>query len=287
MTATRRTLVATATTSLVTDQDRTHVFDRVLVGIDASEASGEAARQAAVLAEHHGNLKLVGVFPPPRRLGLDPEDEFDPDDTRATIEGAVAATSDAISSVATPVATVRCGYAWKALIEEAERETGTLIVVGSHGQKRLEGILTGSTATELVHKAPCSVLVARRASTRFPERVVVGLDGSSPSARAYAAARRVAARFGSVLRPVVALGGEPVDLPAIEALTDGRYEKLQGKPVGALVAASADADLLVVGSRFLHGMRALGSVSERVAHRARCSTLVIREPAPPDRIPPG
>jgi nucleotide-binding universal stress UspA family protein len=43
-----------------------------------------------------------------------------------------------------------------------------------------------------------------------------------------------------------------------------------------LVEAAAGADLLVVGSRGLHGLRALGSVSERVAHRASCSTLVVR-----------
>jgi nucleotide-binding universal stress UspA family protein len=39
---------------------------------------------------------------------------------------------------------------------------------------------------------------------------------------------------------------------------------------------SADADLLVVGSRGLDGFRALGSVSERVAHEASCSVLVVR-----------
>ena len=37
--------------------------------------------------------------------------------------------------------------------------------------------------------------------------------------------------------------------------------------------------LVVVGSRGLHGLAALGSVSERVAHSAACSTLVVREPA--------
>ena len=61
-----------------------------------------------------------------------------------------------------------------------------------------------------------------------------------------------------------------------------RYEKLTDEPVRALVAASADADLLVVGSRGLDGLRALGSVSERVAHRARCSTLIVRD-VDPDR----
>lgn len=34
--------------------------------------------------------------------------------------------------------------------------------------------------------------------------------------------------------------------------------------------------LIVLGSRGLHGIRALGSVSERVAHRAPCSVLVVR-----------
>jgi nucleotide-binding universal stress UspA family protein len=47
-------------------------------------------------------------------------------------------------------------------------------------------------------------------------------------------------------------------------------------PVAALVEAAACADLLIVGSRGLHGLRALGSVSERVAHAASCSVLVVR-----------
>jgi nucleotide-binding universal stress UspA family protein len=47
-------------------------------------------------------------------------------------------------------------------------------------------------------------------------------------------------------------------------------------PVPALVEAAACADLLVVGSRGLHGLRALGSVSERVAYQAGCSVLVVR-----------
>jgi nucleotide-binding universal stress UspA family protein len=45
-------------------------------------------------------------------------------------------------------------------------------------------------------------------------------------------------------------------------------------PVDAL--ARLDPALLVVGSRGLQGLRSLGSVSERVAHEARCSVLVVR-----------
>ena len=39
---------------------------------------------------------------------------------------------------------------------------------------------------------------------------------------------------------------------------------------------SEQCDLVVVGSRGLRGVRALGSVSERVAHDARSSVLVVR-----------
>ncbi len=35
---------------------------------------------------------------------------------------------------------------------------------------------------------------------------------------------------------------------------------------------------IVVGSRGLRGLRALGSLSERIAHEARCSVLVVRSP---------
>jgi nucleotide-binding universal stress UspA family protein len=56
------------------------------------------------------------------------------------------------------------------------------------------------------------------------------------------------------------------------------HEDLPDEPVQALVSATADADLMIVGSRGLHGLKALGSVSERVAHRVDCSTLVVREP---------
>jgi len=44
----------------------------------------------------------------------------------------------------------------------------------------------------------------------------------------------------------------------------------------ALIETAHEADLVVVGSRGLHGLKALGSVSERVAHRANCSVLVVR-----------
>jgi nucleotide-binding universal stress UspA family protein len=50
----------------------------------------------------------------------------------------------------------------------------------------------------------------------------------------------------------------------------------EDSPVDALVQAGETSDLLVLGSRGLHGVKALGSVAERVAHQASCSVLVVR-----------
>ena len=256
---------------------RTHVFDRVLVGVDSSDASIEAARQAAVLAEHYGRLTLVGVYPPPARMGG--EFPYHGDELRTEAEDAVAKALAAINAPAATSGKVARGFTWSTLIADADENDSTLIVVGSHGQGRLEGILGASTMTELVHKAPCSVLVARHVLDTFPRRVVVGVDGSPESARAYAAALRIVNRFGSAFGPVVATGGTHVDLDAVSRLTNGNHDEPACDPVEALVAAAADGDLLVVGSRGLHGVKALGSVSERVAHRAPCSTLIVRERA--------
>jgi nucleotide-binding universal stress UspA family protein len=129
----------------------------------------------------------------------------------------------------------------------------------------------------VVHKAPCSVLVARNAGRQFPRRIVVGVDGSPESAAAYAAARRLAERFGAELRPLAAQGGEAIDRARVGTIVDGVYEEPAEEPVQALVAAAGDADLVVLGSRGLHGLASLGSVSERVAHRADCSVLIVRD----------
>jgi nucleotide-binding universal stress UspA family protein len=258
------------------------VFSRVLVGVDGSCESREATRQAAALAE--GELTLLAAFDAAPALvattGSIPPPYLDVDVQR---EGAEKALVDARLALGDRQAGGKIvqGCSWIELIREIENERATLIVVGSHGHGRARGIIMGSTATELIHKAPCSVLVARDASRKFPRSIAVGVDGSPESALAYATASSLAERFGARLWPVVAHGGEAVDKRLVASIVGERHEDLPGEPVDALLAAAADADLLVVGSRGLHGLKALGSVSERVAHRARSSVLIVREPAWP------
>jgi nucleotide-binding universal stress UspA family protein len=234
---------------------RAPIFSRILVGIDESSESLEAARQAAILATGPVTLlaaydlthALVGGVMPPGPVHYD-EAPF-----REEAQKALEAARQELAS-GEPIEKIGRGRSWEVILEEIGRERNTLVVVGSHGAGRAKGILIGSTATELVHKAPCSVLVARKPLKSFPSSIVVGLDGSDQSAAADAVAKDLAERFDAKLE---------------------RYESL-AKPVDELVEAAMEADLLVVGSRGLHGIKALGSVSERVAHEAACSVLVVR-----------
>jgi nucleotide-binding universal stress UspA family protein len=257
------------------------VFSRVLVGIDGSAESSEAARQAALLLDDDGELTLLTAYDIASALvggtGAGVPAYFDEDLQRNAATKALREARERIpKEVATREKLVR-GCSWEQLIREAEREEDRVIAVGSRGLGRAHGIVVGSTATEVAHKAPCSVLIARKAGQQFPRRIVVGVDGSPESSAAYTAARHLAERLGADLWPVVARGGKGVDHGRVAAIVDHHFEDLPDKPVQALVAAAADADLVVVGSRGLHGFKSLGSVAERVAHRARSSVLIVRD----------
>lgn len=254
------------------------IFASVLIGIDGSSEALEAARQVSVLAE--GRLELLAAYDIPAPFavgtGVSVPVYLNEEQLRSQAENALEEASRKVERLADAGSRVVRGTSWDELIREVERMQHTLVAVGSHGQGRLRGIILGSTATELIHKAPCSVLVVRKAGPDFPRRIVAGVDGSPQSAAAYAVARHLSERFSAELWPVVAHGGKGVDKQLVAQIVDYHHEDLPDEPVPALVSAAADADLVVVGSRGLHGLKALGSVSERVAHQARCSTLVVR-----------
>lgn len=258
---------------------RTHTaFSRVVVGIDSSPESLEAARQAAALAE--GPISLVAAYDLASGLvgGVAPAVPAYLDERPLDIaaESLVHAQRE-IPNAETSTEIWR-GCPWDALLRTVESVEATLLAVGSHGTGRALGIVIGSTATEVIHKALCSVLVARTAF-KFPSRIVVGLDGSDESLAAYEIAQAVADRFEARLDPILASLEDDVDTEAIEKLVGRRVRSVYNHAADALVAASADADLVVLGSRGLRGIKSLGSVSERVAHQAASSVLIVRAPS--------
>jgi nucleotide-binding universal stress UspA family protein len=253
-------------------------FTRVVAGIDRTPEAVEAARQGTVIAAPGAPLELVTVYtlaaPVVGALGAQVPLSYDDDVQRKAAEDVVAVAAKALGR-ADAAQTVAAGTPWDVLVE-ASRATGTLLCVGSHGIGRLRGIVLGSTATEVIHSTACSVLVGRPADADFPRKIVVGVDGSFGSAAAFAVAQELAQRFGARLWPVVATGGGEIDREAARAIAGPDREDIADQPATALVAAAAEADLLIVGSRGLRGLKALGSVSERVAHEARCSVLIVR-----------
>ena len=197
--------------------------------------------------------------------GTIPSPLLDPDVQRAAAEGVLRGAEEALGPIEATAKVAR-GCSWDEPLDESDRERDTLVVVGTHGTGRVSGILMGSTATEVIHKARCSVLVAREARNALPRSIAVGVDGSADSALAHAVARDLATRLGAKLRPIVAEGGKKVDPKLAATIAGADYESFVDDPVTALVVAAAEVDRRR-GSRGLHGSVAR-VVSERVAHRA-------------------
>lgn len=141
-------------------------------------------------------------------------------------------------------------------------------------------------------------------------RVVVGVDGSAPAQAALRWALEEArvhhwtlevvhAQFAR--RPFLDLYPdlERAEEEVLDSALRQAHEQAPDVPVtsslyeppaaSALLAASEGADLLVVGSRGLGGVKALtlGSVSSECVRRARCPVVVIRRPGPASPAGPG
>ena len=196
---------------------------------------------------------------------------------------------------------------------QGEAESAGLLVVGSRGRGGAIASRLGSTAIVLTQQASCPVVVVPggRFDVETGGDVVVGVDGSQTSQRAveFAFAEAALRKTGLTavhawtlpwLRSTLSIRHEVVNVtrPALqqeaaavlsESLAEIRQkhpgvpvveQAVEERPAVALVEASHDAPLLVVGSRGRGGISGLllGSVSHAVLHRAHCPVAVIRRP---------
>jgi nucleotide-binding universal stress UspA family protein len=249
------------------------LFDRILCGVDGTPASLVAVRQALRLQDEPASVLLLAIanLAQAAHAGMAARHAAD-----LLQHEAEAALAEAQAIAPSASAKLLDGDPVAVMLSQAETERVTLIAVGSHGRRRAAGLLLGTVAARMLRDAPCSVLVARAArdAEAWPRTVVAGVDGSLDSAAAFTVARSLAARFGGSVR-AVGSAKDQLDREAARAIAPGLEE--HGAPaVDVLVAAAEPADLVVVGSRGLQGLKALGSVSERVAHQARSSVLVVR-----------
>ena len=249
------------------------IFDRIVCGVDGTAEALEAARQAERLRSPERTLRLIAVT----EVNTAVHAGFAMSHALAELDAASReGLLRAIGEVEPASAQLLEGNASRSLLDELERTNAPLISVGPGGHSRAAGVLVGGVATELLHKAPCSVLFAREPRFgKFPTSIIVGVDGSAHSLGAANVAQSLAERFDSELVIVAARCGKGVELEPIEENSPS-FITDPGHPVAVLSELSEEADLVVVGSRGLHGPRELGSVSERVAHRAVSSVLVVR-----------
>jgi nucleotide-binding universal stress UspA family protein len=258
----------------------TALFDRVVCGVDSSDAGVAAARVAGTVTAPDGSLALISVND--RSIAVHAGWSMAPvlEELAAEAQSALDRGRAEAGSLHSLESKLLEGDPLRCLLVELSRRDATAVVVGSHGISRATGIALGAVSTSLLHEAPCAVLIARGSidPKHWPRRIVVGVDGSADSSRAVEVATALAARLGADLRAIVASQDVHVDLEAARRIAPG-CEEHDARALDVLEAASENADLIVVGSRGLRGLRALGSLSERIAHEARCSVLVVRSAA--------
>jgi nucleotide-binding universal stress UspA family protein len=250
------------------------VFDRVVVGFDGTDFGFEALHQTLALIPAGAAVHAVTALDTSIAVHAGYNMGHVTSQLDEEAERARAAAAEILDERPNCTATVDRGDA-KAVLRAACREyNATLLALGGRSSSRFLGIMAGETATTFLHEAAQSVLLARvQWGQRWqPKRIVVGVDGSESSLAALAVADDLAGRLGSAARVVAASGGKTVDRDGAWAERVTEWDP--GHPFAALHDRSRSADLVILGSRGLHGLQALGSVSERVAHRAHCSTLV-------------
>ena len=178
-----------------------------------------------------------------------------------------------------------------------------LIVMGTIGRSGLPHLLLGSVAEKVIRNARCPVLVVRAGSVRpvFKcERVLIPSDGKDNSLPAVKEGLELAKACGAEVtalsvsdeagKAIGAKGRNEGDASPAEAAVDQVVEEgkklgisvtrrlVIGSPADAIIDASAEQDLVVMGTHGRSGLAhlRLGSVAEKVIRDALCPVLVVK-----------
>ncbi len=190
----------------------------------------------------------------------------------------------------------------RALLDAADG--ASLLVIGARRISAVRGLWRDSVSRQVLRDARCPVVVVADSADRDGLPIVVGIDGSAPARRALCWAIDLA-RMGGRRLVAVHAWHLPVTshsfyapYPAREKLADEaerllRHELAQvdtsglsapvecqvlpTSPTEALLEASATASIVAVGSRGQGAVAraVLGSVSDRVSHRASAPVVVV------------
>jgi nucleotide-binding universal stress UspA family protein len=258
------------------------VFKNILCAVDGTRSSTTAVRMAAGLAGPNGHLTLLAVtavsgsrpyataaISPARARHLLTR-------ARHVAETAGVPASTIVDPGSPPV---------KVILERASEYD--LLAIGAPATSWLGGMLVGGVTDAALGQFGTPMLIVRRSSTGSSGRIVVASDGEEGSNRIVELAGRLGQSRREHVTLVNALVGESKMNPrAIQAQARALRQMLPdtgephiepGKAWDVILDAARNtkADLIVMGSRRLDGLRALGSISRRVVHEAPCSVLVL------------
>jgi nucleotide-binding universal stress UspA family protein len=288
----------------------------VVVGVDGSPSALVAVDEAALEASLRGvELRVVHAFLWPAMHAPADSSPLGPV-TGALHETVERIMADAVERARSHAAGLRVAHAVitgeASTVLQAQSRTAQLIVVGHRDSDGLAELLAGSTAVHLSAHGHCPVMVVRgRPDPAGP--VLVAVDGSPQGEPAIAFAFSEAALRGADLVALHAWStwtdhgehtlGRRVELVELvadmdrlrqeeervlaEALSGHRDQYpgvtvrprlVRGRTRPALIEASADARLMVVGARGRGGFTGLllGSVSQAALHHAKCPVAVVR-----------
>lgn len=264
---------------------------RILFPTDYSECAAHAFAHAAHLARRYGaRLHILHVREEDTQEGTPPADyETEADWERSEI------VHDSVP---------------RAILDVAERTEVDLIVMGTHGRRRLERLIMGSVAERVVRLAPCAVLTVHsraEGSLERTRRILVPLDFSEHGNLALAYAAELAEAYGADIDllhivpddslPLV-YGAEPAgtgaaileerarsglgDLGAQIASRGGavRIHTFIGHPARDIVGFAEEQQdgLIVIATHGLSGLERffLGAVADKVIRRAPCPVFVVK-----------
>jgi nucleotide-binding universal stress UspA family protein len=282
---------------------------KILLATDGSKDAWLATNTAILLAmvtRSELHVVNVGVVAPALLKPLDVKPARAEQEVRRVLDEEVKNIENVGGTVAR--SHVRMADVAREIVDLAEEQEVGLIAMGSRGRSRIKRALMGSVSDSVVRHAHCPVLVARWKPLIFPARILVATDGSEEATLAAKAAAELAHRTYSELHLAsiadayssyydVHKPGLVEDLRqrAQDVLEDqvkkieqsggevaGKHVRVsQRHPADGIVrvAEETSADLVVMGSRGLGGIRRalMGSVSDSVVRYAHCPVLVVRK----------
>jgi nucleotide-binding universal stress UspA family protein len=137
-------------------------MNRIVVGFDGSEHARKALQRAADIAS--GATVAVVSAAGPQLLLRDPAQGVSPEDP-ADVETRTKALAEAREFLEgrgiEGVYVEGHGNAADVIVQEAEDSNADLIIVGTRGLNAAQRMFMGSVSTNVVHHAPCDVLVVR------------------------------------------------------------------------------------------------------------------------------